>query len=87
MEWYTKPFKVIEKEEKINGLYTNCYLYYEQEYEKDGEKKTSNARIQVPKKIYDMVAKGNKIQLVRVEFYHREKNKYLDFISEVNISK
>lgn len=87
MKWLTQPFKVTDKQEVQNGLYTNCYLYYTEKYQKDGEEKEGTQRIQVPKKIYDMTPKGSKVQLVRVEFYHRDKKKYLDFISDVNIAK
>ena len=87
MEWLTQPFKVIDKQEVQNGLYTNCYIYYEQEYEKNGDKKTGKASLQVPKKIYDLIPKNTTIQLVRVEFYHKEKKKYYDFISDVRIKK
>ena len=79
MEWLTQPFK---KEVK-KGIYTNYYIYYD----KDVEGKTYTEALGVPKNIYESIPVGKTIQLKRVEFYHRQKQKYLDFISEVKIGK
>ena len=83
MEWLTQPFKVTDKKEVKKGIYTNYYIYYDKVV--DG--KTFIDSLAVPKNIFESIPVGKTVQLKRVEFYHRTKQKYLDFISEVKIGK
>lgn len=89
MEWYS-IIKIKKKETKQNGKYLNCYFVYDRDYiDKDKNPKSTEEWINVPKDIFDNYEAGNKVMLVRQDFWTRKngEKKHFDFISECNPSK
>ena len=86
MEWYSEPFVIKAKEKKINGRFTNYYLVREYEYYTDKkEKKTNDEWLSVPKDIYSSFEVGDKVYLLRNDFWF--KKIHYDVIKECNPSK
>ena len=89
MEWYS-IVKIKKKETKKNGKYINCYFVHDRDYiDSDGNPKSTEEWIKVPDDIYDSYAVGNKVMLIRQDFWVRKngEKKHYDFISEGNPTK